>query len=197
MIKSYTYRVGWSKLDKYYYGCRTSNKWPPEEDLWKRYFTSSKRVKQLRLEHGEPDVIEIRRTFDDRDKAARWELRVLQALKVTKNDRYLNQKICKVVTMSAEGRANISKAKRGSKMNEKQRAAMNALGKSWSWAPGLKERNKGKEKSPEHRKKLSEAAKNRVWPKGSRKPLTEEQRKRVSEGLKRAREARLALKENH
>lgn len=52
----YTYLVGWNKLNKWYYGVRFSDKADPIE-LWKTYFTSSKRVKEFRLENGEPDII--------------------------------------------------------------------------------------------------------------------------------------------
>jgi hypothetical protein len=45
----------------------------PSNDFWKSYFTSSKYVQQLRDEHGEPDVIQIRKTFNNADSARLWE----------------------------------------------------------------------------------------------------------------------------
>ena len=60
----YTYLIGWSKLNKYYYGVRYAKNCHPS-DLWTKYFTSSKYVKQFREENGEPDIIEIRKTFSN------------------------------------------------------------------------------------------------------------------------------------
>lgn len=75
----YTYLVGWSKLNKWYYGSRFANGCHPT-DFWKKYFTSSNYVKKFRKEHGEPDIIEIRRTFKTKKEASDWEFRVLSAM---------------------------------------------------------------------------------------------------------------------
>jgi len=37
----YTYLIGWSNLNTWYYGRRTSKNCHPS-DLWQKYFTSSK-----------------------------------------------------------------------------------------------------------------------------------------------------------
>lgn len=47
-------------------------------------------MKKFRKEHGEPDVIEIRQTFNDSLQAREWEHKVLRRLKVGRNDRWLN-----------------------------------------------------------------------------------------------------------
>lgn len=59
----YTYLVGWRSMDVWYYGVRYAKDCDPT-DLWKTYFTSSKRVAEFRATNGEPDVIEVRKTFD-------------------------------------------------------------------------------------------------------------------------------------
>ena len=56
----YTYLIGWKSLDKWYYGVRYGKGVHPS-DLWVVYFTSSRHVKKFRDDHGEPDVIEIRK----------------------------------------------------------------------------------------------------------------------------------------
>ncbi len=86
----YTYLIGWSKHDKYYYGVRYAKGAKPEE-LWRSYFTSSKFVLRFRHEHGEPDIVEVRRVFNDRESATLWEHKVLKRLKVNKNDKWLNK----------------------------------------------------------------------------------------------------------
>lgn len=86
---AYTYLVGWSKHDVWYYGVRTAKTAEPG-DLWKTYFTSSHRVKAFREANGEPDVVEIRRVFSCRDAALRWEERVIDRLDAVWSPRWLN-----------------------------------------------------------------------------------------------------------
>lgn len=85
----YTYLIGWSATNKWYYGVRYAEKSTPLE-LWTTYFTSSKHVAAYRKQHGEPDVVEIRRTFDTPDKAREWEHKVLRRLGVRAKDEWLN-----------------------------------------------------------------------------------------------------------
>lgn len=86
----YTYLIGWSKFDRWYYGVRYAHDCSPT-DLWKKYFTSSDIVKEFRKQYGEPDVIEIRKTFDDAASAKLWEEKILKRLKVKNSDRWLNR----------------------------------------------------------------------------------------------------------
>ena len=86
----YTYLIGWSKLNKFYYGVRYSKKANPSE-LWVSYFTSSKHVKDFRKKHGEPDVIQVRKVFDEKKKAQLWEHKVLRRLNCAKSHKWLNK----------------------------------------------------------------------------------------------------------
>ncbi len=93
----YTYLIGWSKFNKWYYGSRYATKYKCRyesgchpKDLWDTYHTSSKVVTAFRKEHGEPDVREIRKTFSNADDAKGWEHRILQRMNVVKNDKWLN-----------------------------------------------------------------------------------------------------------
>ena len=85
----YTYLIGWSKEDIWYYGVRYSKNCNPS-DFWVTYFTSSKKVKERRLTHGEPDVIQIRRVFENKIKARWWEDTVHRRMNVVKSNRWLN-----------------------------------------------------------------------------------------------------------
>lgn len=85
----YTYLIGWSKIDKWYYGVRYATNCDPAL-FWIVYFTSSDVVKQYRNDYGEPDVIEIRKTFNDAESARIWEHKVLKRLNVQFNDKWLN-----------------------------------------------------------------------------------------------------------
>ena len=94
----YTYLVGWTELNKYYYGMRyAKNKnclykegCHPDE-FWKTYFTSSKEVLAYRNQYGEPDVIQIRKTFRNAMSAKLWEHKVLKRLQAVTNNKWLNK----------------------------------------------------------------------------------------------------------
>jgi len=94
----YTYLIGWSHLNKWYYGVRTANKHlclyesgcHPDE-FWKTYFTSSPSVEDYLEIYGNPDVVQIRKTFKTRDEALIWESKVLKRLNVRENDTWLNK----------------------------------------------------------------------------------------------------------
>lgn len=90
--KSYTYLIKFIPTCQVYYGVRTANKVSPKDDLWKRYFTSSKIVKQLIEKYGmESFEFEIRRTFDNPEKARIWEENVLKRMKVVRDNKWLNR----------------------------------------------------------------------------------------------------------
>ena len=86
----YTYLIGWSHLNIWYYGSKTGKDAAPDT-FWKTYFTSSKHVKNFRKEHGEPDVIEVRKTFSCPLKAREWEHKTLWRLKVVPDSKWLNK----------------------------------------------------------------------------------------------------------
>lgn len=86
----FTYLIGWSALNTYYYGVRYARGCSPSE-LWVSYFTSSKRVKAFRMANGEPDVVQVRRVFSEVEQARKCEHRVLRRMRVKTDDRFLNQ----------------------------------------------------------------------------------------------------------
>lgn len=92
IYQPYTYLIGWSHLDKWYYGVRYRKGCCPS-DLWNPYKTSSKHVHEFIREHGEPDIIQVRKTFLDKNKAHMYEQKVLTKLNVLNNDRWLNRAI--------------------------------------------------------------------------------------------------------
>lgn len=86
----YTYLIGWSNLNKWYYGRRTSKGCHPT-DLWIKYFTSSKSVKQYRKQFGEPDVVQTRHTFHTIEQCCVWETKVLTRLNAKNKEKWLNR----------------------------------------------------------------------------------------------------------
>ena len=85
----YTYLIGWTKLDLWYYGSRWAKNCHPD-DLWVKYFTSSNNVKRLRDIHGEPDVIEITDTFRTREEAKEWETIIIKLYGIVQSKNWLN-----------------------------------------------------------------------------------------------------------
>jgi len=86
----YTYLIGWSSQNLFYYGVRFSLKCHPQ-DLWEVYFTSSRHVTEARIKFGEPDIRQIRRTFNCKEDAVRWEAKVLRRIKAHQNKMFLNK----------------------------------------------------------------------------------------------------------
>lgn len=90
--KPYTYLIGWTKLNKWYYGVEYGiKKVANPKNLWSTYFTSSVLVKKVREEFGEPDIVKVRRIFNNKEQAIKWENKVLIRLKVIKKTFFLNK----------------------------------------------------------------------------------------------------------
>jgi hypothetical protein len=110
----YTYLIGWSEHNKYYYGVRYAMNCNPN-DLWLSYFTSSKHVKEFRKNHGEPDILEVRKTFKDAKSAIRWEENVLKRMNVLHRSDFLNKNISGAILLTDEMKELISKTNTGNK----------------------------------------------------------------------------------
>lgn len=86
----YTYLIGWSTLNKWYYGVRFSKNCHPDE-FWISYFTSSNVVKHYVEHYGDPDVISIRKRFENVNTARQWEQKVLKRTNAVSDPKWLNQ----------------------------------------------------------------------------------------------------------
>lgn len=158
----YTYLIGWSKLDIWYYGVRFSKQCNPS-DLWNPYKTSSKYVKEFCKLHGDPDVIRVRRTFVDANSARKWELKVLRRLRVTRSERWLNKtdhlsvdpSVLIGKPKSEQCKLKLSIAKKGIPTGRhtihseetKEKIRQKSLGRKYSKEINLKKGRKGKENS--------------------------------------------------
>lgn len=109
----YTYLIGWSKLDKWYYGAEYAQKTKiaNPENFWSSYFTSSEYVKEFRQIHGDPDIVEIRKTFKNEEECREWEHKVLRRMKVIYSNKWLNESNCKAISpkISSEFHKNLWK----------------------------------------------------------------------------------------
>ena len=149
--RPFTYLIGWSKLNKWYYGVKYAKGTHPN-DLWNTYFTSSKYVTQFREDYGEPDVIQIRKVFDNQEKARDWESVVLKRMKVRIDERFLNKTDNKTYSDKPDDFGEItSQVQKDLFENDKEyRDKFKSLGANVGlW-------NKGKPKPPEQIQKMKE-----------------------------------------
>jgi hypothetical protein len=89
-----------------YYGVRYAKNCHPAE-LFVTYFTSSKYVADYIKKHGLPDIIEVRKTFTEKDrvkKALLHEHRTLKKLKVIHRSDYLNKTDNYAIAPESRGR---------------------------------------------------------------------------------------------
>lgn len=128
---AYTYLIGWTRHNKWYYGVRFAKECKPE-DLWVKYFTSSKKVKEFRKTHGEPDVVEVRRTFKETSAARLWESRVIRKINAVFDKKWMNMTDNtdmfffegKRKPFTPEHRAKLSAAACSRKLTESHKAAL-------------------------------------------------------------------------
>lgn len=90
MTTPYTYLLRWTSINQSYYGVRYAENCQPE-DLFRSYFTSSDAVTALIESVGMPDIIQIRRVFEDAESARQWEHKVLRRLKVVNSEQWVNK----------------------------------------------------------------------------------------------------------
>ena len=169
IYSAYTYYIGWSLLNKWYYGVRFAENCKVE-DLWTSYFTSSNYVKEFVEKYGNPDVVKIDKIFIDKNAAIEYEHSVLKFLKVSSNKLWLNASIGKCPsrkgkTLTEESKNKIGQAHKGKVVSAETRKKISEKLKGTS-----------KPKSEEHKKKISEVQKGK-----KRKPLSNELKKKLSE----------------
>jgi hypothetical protein len=129
---AYTYLIGWTTHNKWYYGVRFAKGCRPA-DLWVKYFTSSKKVKEFRKVYGNPDIIQVRRTFNDANAARLWESRVIRKMNAVRDSMWMNMTDNtslfffegKRKPFTDEHRAKLSAAASTRKLSEAHKAALN------------------------------------------------------------------------
>lgn len=211
MNQPYTYLIGWSKHNIWYYGCRYAVSCNPS-DLWVTYFTSSKRVKLSRELFGEPDVVQVRRVFSDRNSAIEWEGKVIKRMAAVQSENWLNMQYNSNGflmmrpqsgrTLTEEHKRNIGAARRGINHNvpawnkgipmtaeAKQHLSNVNKGQS-AWNKGIpNDAARGVPRSDEVKAKISEALKGRPRTEKQMQglPHSDESKKKMQEAASRRR----------
>lgn len=181
----YTYLIGWRNLDKWYYGSRVANNTQPEEDLWHTYFTSSSVVDSYRKQYGEPDVIRVHRSFSDRETTVNYEYRFVKRVNGVNSERWLNQAYPGHIPGGTPVQiASIKGKKHSEEMCRKRSEALSGEGNPWFGITGSAHPRFGKKLTPEQVEKLKagQQAYYTVHGRPKRRPLTDEQKKRISIG---------------
>jgi len=200
-MNPYTYIIKHKPTGKLYYGYRGANKVEAQEDLWKNYFTSSKKVKELIEQDGADSFdFEIRKVFETQEQASDWERKALRRLKVLYNDKWLNQNIAGHVVQTEESRRKISERFKGIPLTEEHKRKVSEAQKgkpkkskvyqSKEYRENMSRLKSGKlngryglEVSEETRNKISQANKGRpAHNKG--KPMSEEQKEKLRQHRK-------------
>lgn len=189
MYQSYVYRVTNIFTNQFYIGSRTENVTKcrhPEDDLWKHYFTSSKKVKQMITEYGiDSFTVEILSKHDSYEDCFWEEQRLIFESKTDKlrlNKAYINpstgKKVLTVYNETDEDRdrriKKMSDTKKGKfnsnghyglkhteETKQKMREAQASL--NYTHSEETKQKMRGKVRSEEHANKLSEAKKGKPW----------------------------------
>ena len=176
-MKPYTYLIKHKPTGKVYYGYRSANKQEPHKDLWNIYFTSSPKVKQLIDETGVDSFdVEVRKIFETKEDAVKWETTVLRRCKVLHNDTWINQNITGYIVPTIESRQKISNFHKDKPKSDEHK-------KNLSLSQKGKPKVNSKNQTPEYKtlmSKLKSGAKNPMYGKG----CTPERARKISEANK-------------
>jgi len=172
IYQPYTYLIGWSSHNRYYYGVRYATSCHPS-DFWSSYFTSSKHVKEFVKLYGEPDIIQIRKTFCTADDARLWEHNVLRRLGVVNDPRFLNESDGLSISLesalrggrqkkSLSMRQKISEYRTGKITSQKTRETISKSKKGVPLSEEERKKRKQTMNDPLVKKKLSDIGKTKV-----------------------------------
>jgi hypothetical protein len=189
VYQSYVYRVTNVFTKQFYIGSRTENVTKcrhPEDDLWKHYFTSSKKVKQMIAEYGlDSFTVEILSKHSSYEDCFWEEQRLIIESKnnpLRLNKAYVNPDTGKKV-LTTYNETEEEKLARMKKMSETKKGKFNSNGHfglkhseetkqkmrdaqsnlCYTHSEETKQKMRGNVRSEEHAKKLSEARKGKPW----------------------------------
>ena len=173
----YTYYIFHPLTNQHYYGVRYAKNCHPD-DLWKTYFTSSKKVKQLIIQYGiESFTVEVRKVFSNLEDALSWEEKVLRRLKVLDRSNWLNESIggkyFRNIKRSDIARKKHSEKTKGRPLTESHKIAISKASKGKKMPP----------RTPEQIAMYKDLAAKR---RGVKRVFTEEHKRNISKAMLKA-----------
>lgn len=193
---AYTYLIGWTDHDTWYYGYRAANKRDPREDLWIKYFTSSDKVREFRRIHGEPDVVQVRRSFATKLGAVRAEMRVLWTIQKSGQwHKWLNENIggYHFAPHTEETKRKIADRARGRKLSDEHKSKLAESARNRQHSEETKQKiglaRLGRTHTEESKQKMRQTLSQREFTDQQRREMSDAARKR-STGRVRTPESR-------
>lgn len=108
----YTYKLIFKPTGQYYYGVRYAKNCNPN-DLWDKYFSSSKHIHNLIKKFGLSSfTVKITKTFTNKEGAINYEHAILNRVNAHRNGKFINKTISKAIP-SNEGLIVINHIKLG------------------------------------------------------------------------------------
>lgn len=187
--KPYTYIIGWSKLNIWYYGCRYATNCDPN-DLWNPYKTSSDYVTKFIKLHGDPDVVKVHKIFKYKKDALMLEERFLTWIDAAASDKWLNKH---------NGAKNFHTTKEGT---QKRIAAFKKSIQDGKYVPkkikrfGKNNPNFGKKWTPEQKHRMSEKKKGQILILSDSERVRRQEQARIN-GKKSAEKTKLRIWVTH
>jgi hypothetical protein len=178
-VKPYTYLIKHKKTGKVYYGSRCQNftkfNRTPAEDLWHYYTTSSENINNIiKAEGKDAFLCEIRKTFNSVEEMIRWETTVLRRLRVLERQHiWFNGNIAGYKILTEAGAKKISETHKDKQKTEEHKKKLSASQKG---------RPKNYTQTEEHKKKNSEAHRGQNNPMYG--PCSEERAANISKAKK-------------
>jgi len=183
-MKHYVYRITNIKLNKHYYGTRTSKNKTPEEDIGIYYFSSSKDKEFIKDQKENPQnyKYKIIKKFNTRKEALELEIKLHNKFNVGVNESFYNKSkqtstgwdtTGSKIIFSDEHKNNLSKAGKGRKFN-----------KNWKRKISEAKANMKPEDNPMFGKKHSLASRKKMSESQSGNKASEETKKKMSENNK-------------
>jgi len=207
-MKHYVYRITNTKLNKHYYGTRTSKKNIPEEDIGIYYFSSSKDKDFIKdqKENSQDYKYKVIKKFNTREEALELEIKLHNKFNVGINESFYNRskqtskgfdRTGKKTNLTNEQKLKISMALKGRKLSYEHKENL-SLSRKKGYDNGLIKKLT-KDKNPMFRKTHSEETKEKISKGNKGKILSQETKDKIAKaktGIKRKPEDITKISEN-